>query len=273
MKKLLIISFLLVQSQLNAQSYYTGWDNTTETNGWIQFNKGDVSHPYEWEFDNSTFKSPDNSLVHYYPVGGTIPTDNWFISPVFDFYGGGQIDTLWKNYSGFGIPVLGDSIALYLLNGSTDPDLATKTLLYNFTDSTYIGDAIWSKDSNITIPPTSGNSYLAFRYYTTNNWLDVKFDNLYLTYTGGSSQITEFDNFAEVLIYPNPTKDYISFNFKTISTDKIKSIHILDSSGRTILSYENYTPNVNIMNLNNGKYFVKIETTTTTLTRSFQVHK
>ena len=220
MKKLLIISFLLVQSQLNAQSYYTGWDNTTETNGWIQFNKGDVSHPYEWEFDNSAFKSPDNSFSTLLPllVEQYLLTIGLYLQ-FLTFIGGGQIDTLWKNYSGFGIPVLGDSIALYLLNGSTDPDLATKTLLYNFTDSTYIADAIWSKDSNITIPPTSGNSYLAFRYYTTNNWLDVKFDNLYLTYTGGSSQITEFDNFAEVLIYPNPTKDYISFNFKTISTD------------------------------------------------------
>ena len=268
MFRFILISCTIIFANLSlyAQTYYTGWDNTAELNGWTQIKKGD-NGTYEWDFDNSTFKSPDSCLAHYYPVGGSIPTDNWFVSPVFDFFGGGQIDTLWKNYNGFGTPMMGDSLALYLLSGSSEPDLATKTIIYNFADSTYSADNVWRKDSLITIPATTGDSYLAFRYYTTNNWLDVKFDNLYVTYTPSSSGLNDLSVANEMMIYPNPANELLNFSIK--SNEKVNSISVMDISGKEVLKVDNSSTSFNVSMLKEGSYFLQIRTTEKVYTKKF----
>jgi hypothetical protein len=225
---------------------------------------------YEWTFDNTSSVSPSSSLAHFYPVGGSVPTDDWYISPVFDFFGGGQIDTLWNNYSGFGTPMAGDSIALFLLAGSADPYLATKTILFSFTDSTYNADGIWRKDSNITIPATTGNSYLAFRYYTTNNWLDVKFDNLHVSYTPSGSAINESSNSSALNIYPNPCTDVLNYSLDLVS-EQIKSISVIDITGKVVLMNANSKTSLDVSGLERGHYFIKIVTESDILTKSFEL--
>ena len=131
-KILLFLTFLTTSfsSNLFSQTYKTGFDNMTEQSGWAQYRVGVIDPFYEWEYSAFEALSNPNCILHNYPVGGTEVTDDWFVSPVFDFSEGGMIDSVWHRFSGFGLPLAGDTIAIYLINGSADPELAaSKTCL------------------------------------------------------------------------------------------------------------------------------------------------
>lgn len=71
----------------------------------------------------------------------------------------------------------------------------------------------------------------------------------------------------DVFIYPNPTKDIINLNFLNNSRAKII---IYDTTGKKILTdeIENTNSNqINISSLNNGIYFIKIETNEKSVTK------
>jgi len=179
---LLVISFGFVLFNAGAQLvpvYSTGFDNTSQQAGWTQFRKGIVSQFEEWDFDNGAAFSGPLSLVHYYQVGGSEVMDDWFVSPAFTIPGGGALDSLRYYFSGFGVPQAGDTVFIYLLNGNPDPDLATSSqILMEFSGANYQNDNTWRQLGQTLLPAQSGNSYIAFRYRTVNNWLDVRFDNL-----------------------------------------------------------------------------------------------
>ena len=211
-KTLLLFLFLATYALTNAQ-YYTGFDSDSEQQGWNQYRFGEESDFYFWSLAQIGAVSDPNHLSHFYPVGGVDPTDNWYVSPMFDFSNGATIDSLYYNFSGFGTPIEGDTIALYVIEGSQDPSLASnQTILYNYTDSTYVNDGQWYYNSNIQIPVGSSTSYIAFRYRTVVNWLDVKFDNLRVDQSIVSvSEIPEANQFS---VYPILQKDISSYPLK-----------------------------------------------------------
>lgn len=273
MKKTLTFLFMsMISLGAMAQTeYYTGWDNPTENAGWTQIKKGDTG-PYEWELDATSSVSPDSCIAHYYPVGGSVPTDDWFVSPVFDFSAGGWIDTLWHNYNGFGTPMAGDTIVLYLLNGSSDPDLATKTALYSFTDSTYNADNTWYELLMIPVGTFAGDSYLAFRYYTTNNWLDVKFDNLKVTAFSTAGVSTNLLT-TSIDIYPNPANTEVTFTISGELRSDLTSIKILNSLGQIVEQLSVNTNKIDLSAYESGIYFLELSTNTARFTERFIVSK
>ncbi len=163
--------------------YFTGFDNSLQQAGWQEFRKGDPA-VYQWTLTNMSPYSSSTHLRHDYPVGGTFETNDWYVSPPFNFSAGGKIDSVRAYFSGFSKPgdFYDDTVAIYLLQGSPDPALATShTLLFDFRGANYQNDDVWRKFSNISIPPTAGQSYIAFYYKTVISWLDVRFDNLSLS--------------------------------------------------------------------------------------------
>lgn len=233
-KAILLVGLLMNIICCDAQTYFTGWDNTSEQAGWTEYELGASSTINDWDYEmNSTISAP-NQLVHYYPVGGTSVTDDWFVSPAFNFSAGGSIDSLMYKFLGFGTPMAGDTIAIYLLNGSPDPNLATRQLLKIYQGADYQNDDTWRLESNLSIPAISGNSYIAFRYKTTVNWLDTKFDNLKVSYNfpasvRGNSKLKE-----EVTFYPNPTKGMVKVN--VASGVKLESFSLYDIQGKKVLT-------------------------------------
>ncbi len=110
------------------------------------------------------------------------------------------------------MPNTDDTLALYLLTGSPNPSLATtKTLLFDFTLN-YLNDNQWYIDTGILIPPTSGQCYLAIRYKTIVNWLDVKFDDIKIT-SNTSSGLTNIDKTVQFSIFPNPSIGKLNIQF------------------------------------------------------------
>lgn len=247
---LFALSSFLYSTRSLAQTalpYTSGFDNTAEKSGWQSFRKG-VSGSSEWNYNTALPYSPAERLSHLYPVGGTAVTDDWFVSPMFHFPSGGTIDSVRHLFSGFGTPTAGDTVAIYLLVGNSDPALASdQVLLYDYRDSKYNNDAAWHQTTSVPIPPASGHCYVAFRYHTTVNWLDVSFDNLGISSTG--TGIKEQPKKERALVFfPNPSTDQIHFK-----SDAIKEIAITDISGKVVLQ-QPYASTVNIGHLAPGMY-------------------
>ena len=219
-----------------AQSYTTGFDNPTQQAGWQEFRKGTTAQPEHWGYDNSQEYSSPNCLMHYYPVGGTVITDDWFVSPAFLIESGGTLDSLRYAFSGFGTPQAadGDTVFVYLLNGNADPDLASSAdILFEFSGANYVTDNIWHLLAPVTLPAHPGNSYIAFRYKTINNWLDVRFDNLALSGTTLAG-INE-DVLLPVSVYPNPvTGNFVNVEFDAAAVNGTVTMNVFSASGQLV---------------------------------------
>lgn len=232
--------------------YSTGFD-TNPPAGWQVFRKGATVVFSEWEQTGTNAYTAPFSLSHDYPVGGTSATDDWYVSPAFSFAAGGKIDSVRHYFSGFGVPQSGDTVAIYLLKGSADPAAATaKTLLYDFRDTKYANDNTWRKATNITIPITPGSSYIAFRYKTIVNWLDVKFDNLRLS--GNATGVGEiYKAGAHFTTLPNPVADRL--NIRT--SEAFERVQLYDMTGRKVMAMT-YQPVLNMETLPAGTYVLEL---------------
>lgn len=230
---LLFFTALFSQAQVS-YPYFSGFDNAAEQQGWQQYEKG-VSSMSDWEYDTFQSFSSTTSLVHYYPVGGSQLTVDWMVSPKFDFSLGGSIDSLRYYFSGFGTPQPDDTVAIYLLQGSKNPDSATATLLFDFRDTIYKADNTWRKLEALNIPATNQDAYLAFKYVTTVNWLDVRFDNIAVS--GNGIGIAEKEPAKNVFLFPNPTQNELSFAFtdKVLSSSEKVTLKIFDMQGKLVL--------------------------------------
>lgn len=261
-KSLSVFSLIILSLGVTAQvslPYYTGFDSPGERSGWDEYRKGATNPNNQWQITSVGPLSPPDALYHGYPVGGTTPTDDWYVSPEFSFPNGGMIDSVWNAFSGFGTPMAGDTVAIYLLTGDQDPDLATSvTMLFNYADTNYVNDNNWHVNTDIIIPATNEPAFIAFRYTTTVNWLDVKFDNLYIS---GDSTMSTNTNAAvqrTTSIYPNPTRDYLSLDIP--AGLNVKNIEIINMSGIKVKAERYNGGRLDVSELPAEQYIVRMHT-------------
>lgn len=257
----IILSILLLQVSLSkAQTslpYYTGFDDATQTAGWQAFRKGNADPNYRWMYATFTKYSAPYSLFHHYPVGGTVMTDDWFVSPGFSIPSGGRVDSIRSAFSGFGLPATADTVAIYLLRGSPDPALATsKTLLLDYRGADYSNNDTWTAHT-FSLAAATGTCYLAVRYKTVNNWLDVKFDNLKISSNATTSMRKSTVQEGTLKVYPNPASEElrISFDHQQAAPVLIKIYNALGELQieQNILEHEPLH-----LDLKNGTYFYTI---------------
>ncbi len=237
--------------------YFSGFDDASQQAGWAEFKTASTQFSH-WGYGSFDPFSPPNSVGHdYSPSTGITVTDNWFVSPGFSIVYGGVLDSVRYKFSGFSVPQTGDTIAIYLLNGSQNPASATtKTLLFDFRDAEYITDNTYRIKTNITLPASNGLSYLALRYRNSNcsvNWLTVYFDNIAINGAGAG-----FDENVpiETQVFPNPSNGVFSLS----SSDDLKSMIILTLTGQIV--YQATDPENSIFDLSDipkGVYIAKIQ--------------
>lgn len=258
-----ILSALLLHVNLSkaqtALPYYTGFDNATQTAGWQVFRKGSTDPSYKWTYATFTSYSAPASLFHQYPVGGTVLTDDWFVSPGFSIPSGGRIDSIRSAFSGFGLPGVADTVALYLLTGSPDPALATtKTLLLDYRGADYSNNDTWKKHTML-LAATTGTCYLAVRYKTVNNWLDAKFDNLKISSLTTTSIHDKVLQEETITVYPNPASKELKIRFNHQQAVPVL-IKIYNTLGELQIEQKVMEQESLPLNLKNGTYFYTIVT-------------
>lgn len=238
----------------SSENYYTGFDDDSSRAGWKEFREKYEAIQH-WEYDNTNYFSPGTSLYHEYPVDSEEYVDDWMVSPPFTVGTSAAIDSLRFRFSGFGTPVAGDTIAVYLLTGSSDPTLSTHTLLYDFRGEKYQNDAAWHLLEDIDIPSSPDTQYLAFRYRTKSNWLDVRFDNIAIRadFPTDTTDIGVPENSDQVdfKIFPNPAENVL--NIKT--SLEIEQMVINDITGKIYYSGD-FSEQVLLKNYASGIYIV-----------------
>lgn len=240
----------MATAQTKSLPYFTGFEDLMPVSDWQAVRKGATDPSYLWKIDNGHPYAGILSLFHGYPVGGSAATDDWFVSPAFSLNDGGKIDSIRHNFSGFGTPAAGDTVAIYLLKGNPDPALATsKTLLYDFRDTKYTADHLWYKTTNIAIPPTTGNSYIAIRYRTVSNWLDVRFDNVKISSNKPSSIGQVYKQGTDFTVSPVPVINSLTIT----SAIAFKQVAIYDGMGRMLHS-QAFQPSIDLSGFPAGIY-------------------
>lgn len=244
------------------QVFSTGFDTKKEQAEWIQYDLGEENTSYVWVFDQNSPNSEPYCLGHWYPVGGMEITNHWMVSPLIQLDAGGRIDSLWSAFGGFGLPYNQDTVALYAFQGNQDPSLANNfQLIRLFTDTTYMNDQVWKKHENLEIPNITGDAYLAFRYQTIINWLDVKFDDLYVSkelFVG----IEEQNYLANsVQLISNPVKNEL--RLKNDVLDEEVNATLINAKGQELNLFKlNTITTIDVSDLKSGIYFVNLKTKT-----------
>ncbi|MFV0500936.1 MAG: T9SS type A sorting domain-containing protein [Bacteroidales bacterium] len=257
---LTLISFSL-SSQIQLP-YYSGFDDDSQKAGWVEYKTAATTFSH-WSYASFGTYSDPNSITHdYSPSTGITLTDNWFVSPGFSISGQGRLDSIRYKFYGFSSPETGDTIAIYILNGSQNPDLAdSKLLLFDFRGTEYNNDYTYHIKNNIDIPSYNGLSYFAIRYRNTNcslKWLSVSFDNISIS--GTNSGLNDIDIIHNVSIYPNPTQDNAKLHIEGLTNDA--DIFVYDMMGRLMKSYKlnqgQKALDINMSSLEKGTYNVKV---------------
>ena len=241
-----------------ALPYSTGFDDAQQQNGWQAFKIGapQPSVINEWSYNTVQPYSPTQSLYHGYPVGGQTYTDNWFVSPSFNIPEGGKLDTIYNAFGGFGLPNELDTIAVYLLIGSPNPSQASeKILLLDYRGNLYNNNREWVYNGNIALPPRNQSAHLAIRYYTINNWLDVKFDNIHIS-GNATTSIKPINHAHNITLHPNPTTDNININtdldFNKYSIFNMMGSKVMEGSKTKTIPTMHLTPGNYTLHLNDA---------------------
>lgn len=134
------------------------------------------------------------------------------------------------------------TITTNTISGSTRTIVATRSLSGGSGDF-----AIANSSGTIDVFYAKRDGNLTLGYHGNNR------DYATLTMSA-SMAVDDVNNKKSLLIYPNPVKDEI--NFKNV--ENIRSISILDSSGKIIYSSTSVKEKMDIAKLKPGTYFVEI---------------
>ncbi len=233
--------------------YYENFD-TLATARWTAYQLG-TNDPddFPWNITVHHPYSPAFSMMHTCNTG-TPQANDWTVSKkAFSFAAGGKIDSIRTWITGANPPAAGDTIGIYLLTGNTDPRLASsRILLYDFRGANFQTDS-WAKTTNIAIPPTPGTSYIAFRYKTANNCINVFLDNMRLSGNAATGLVPVFKAGEDFKTAPNPVANNLSIQSKV----PFETIRIYDITGRKVHS-QSFQPTINVSFLPQGTYILEL---------------
>ncbi len=262
-KPLSVLCFVCVLClTTNAQislPYYTGFDDDVQKNGWVQYKKAATTFS-DWSFGGfgNSYSQPSSIGHDYSPSTGISLTDNWFVSPSFLIEEGGYLDSIRYRFTGFSVPEEGDTIALYQLFGSPDPELSDSLkILFDFRGDEYINDDTFRIKTAIELHASSDSSYLGLRYRNTDcssKWLTVAFDNIAIS-TNSSVGLKYLETMNDAIyIYPNPTTGI----FFIESPYKIDDLKLYNAYGKMIISDKSVESKhrVILSNQQSGIYFI-----------------
>jgi len=240
--------------------YYTGFDDDAQKADWVEYKLAATTFSH-WQSVGvgGAFSAPSAIGHDYSPSTGITLTDNWYVSPGFMIANGGSLDSIRYAFSGFSVPEEGDTVGLYLLNGSPDPQLSTsQTLLFDFRGDDYNTDATYRIKTAIDLPASIDSSYLAIRYRNTDcssKWLTVNFDNIAFSENPPVLGLNNLENsLDEINVYPNPSSGVFNIDTK----NQINSIKIYNAIGEIVYSNKELDPErpINISDYGKGIYFI-----------------
>ncbi len=261
MKKctLMVLGAVLLGKVLNGQTvslpYFTGFDNTTQKAGWVEYKKGGtLTGGWDYTTTNYGVYSMPQSLWQIYSTSENV--DNWFVSPAFLIPAGGKVDSVRYMFNGMSVPDPADTVAIYLLKGSADPALAAKTLLFDIRGTDYVNDNTYRKKVNMALAATNATCRLAIRFKcTAGTWLQTYFDNIAIS-ANTATGVKEIDlTSGGISLYPNPAKETLVVTAPAAFVKQ--TFQVISSNGALLKEFEaEQHTSINISQLAPGTYFI-----------------
>lgn len=259
MKKLLAVCFVLFLAYVHSSAqttplpFYENFD-TGSMAGWTKFTRGVANGDIKWAPTIHSIYSEPFALTYTCSGAGTSNiVDEWCVTPAFAFPAGGKIDSMRSfSYPG-NMPGSADTLAVYLLQGSPDPALATsKQLLYDFRGANN-PQGVWNKASSVNIPAATGNCYIAFRYKVLNNCLSLFIDNLHISGNAANKIGGMYKAGEDFTVGPNPVTGVLSIETRK----EFAKMSVYESSGKKVFS-GSYEPVINTGSWPVGTYFLEL---------------
>lgn len=244
---------LCAYGQLTPLPYYENFDTSANVR-WTAYQLGTTNpDDFPWNITVHNPYSPAFSMMHTCNTGTTQANDWAVCRKAFSFATGGKIDSIRSWITATAPPATGDTIGIYLLTGSEDPGTTSaKTLLYDFRGANFQTDS-WIKTTNITIPPTPGMSFIAFRYKTANNCINIFLDNMHVSGNTGTGIIPKFKAGEDFNITPNPVVNNLTIQSK----EQVEVINIYDLAGRKMHN-QPFQPTIDVAFLAQGTYVLEL---------------
>ena len=238
--------------------------------GWTEFSTGNTT-AYHWFMGTTAmYVSSPNALAspstEFAPVTDTPVL--WYVSPGFNFHTGGKIDSFAINIWRPGTAQPSDSMVLYLLQGSNNPTLATQKI--KLADLTHMNtsDNLFRDTGNFIIPATTGTSYIAFKYYSVNDWYVATIDNIHIS--GNPTGINEIEEGDGISFYPNPASGKINLSYGNMFLTRV---WLTDLLGNVIVDFPPQSKVLDIAQVAAGCYFLSFSTGNEKITKPVIVQK
>jgi hypothetical protein len=227
--------------EINFEGFETGTSGS-----WTAHN---ISGTEEWIFPY--YKGRYSAKI----TGGGNANEDWLVSPKLSLSGYSMVEmSFWNTKSG-----TGDSLRLLAstnYSGSGDPTTAT---WIDITDSTN-----WSPGNyqaliadSISLNTFIGQKiYLAFKFTSaTGQTALYKLDNIQVFGKKSTGIGINEINKAQLTIYPNPAKNYI-----TVESNQSGTLSLYDASGKLVLqqNIENGNNRIQVSSFDMGVYFVHV---------------
>lgn len=270
-----LLYMLAIVLAVNAQialPYTNGFDNAGEIEDWVLYRKGlttiNGQPSATWQpYASTGAATPPSYLVHDYPVGydGTEMTDDWLVSESIDFTNGARLSMKTWIYAIAGT-VPGDAIEVYLLQGSQDPANAIQTQVASLTSMASamgsLNTPIWKDTSDIIIPPTTDDAYLAIRYTCIHNWFTAAIDNLELV-PEPTSVAGVRKSPVLVQLYPNPASGTLKWKIAPNSLQQLSTEEgvLFNYTGKELKRFPVAEGCLDISSLQPGLYYISIGAT------------
>lgn len=159
-------------------------------------------------------------------------------------------------------------VSVETLSASISADLVNNILTANPSNLDY---SWFNCDSNSVI---LNENAIDFQATVNGNYAAIVSDNICVDTTECITIFTvsneEYNSKSSISLYPNPTKDYIQFEYN--GTLNINKISLMDITGRSIQVWNNlYSNTINLPELKSGVYILKFETNSNTITKSIVI--
>lgn len=261
-KTLLLFILLGFYNFSNAQIYWgTGFDSTSEQNFWTEYRLGD-SDMNHWTYSASTASQP-YCLYHDYPMdAGTDSVEDWMVSNALYLAQNGIFNLKIKSSRMSNPPDV--YFGIWISDGSKNP---ADSDFVEIVDLTLFPQTFGFVDTFFTIPIQADTGYIAFKYTAGYyEWLMISIDDIAIMGAYPLGIASQSIN-KSPQVYPNPVKDYCTFEFADYDKNKIQDrieLEIYDCMGK-LVKVNSYPASNSFKfhkgNLNAGLYFYKIKST------------
>ena len=219
---------------------------------WTSIDRDQDGHSWEYGFPQDGiplgYNETDCAVSYSFdnPSLSALNPDNWLVSPAIVVPAESEYNVSWMASPAANPEYMVEHYSVYVATeNTTDAFLATQAK-YSETTS----DPEWHEHA-ISLANYAGQKvYVAFRHHDCTDNFVLRIDDIKIQ----EGHVGINDVTVDMSLYPNPTTGMIMIN-----ADGVEMIEVLDVNGRVVMTQAT-AGEINMSNLSNGVYFVRVIT-------------